>query len=163
MEGSLVAYKVFTNGSTLQASELNENLMQQVTSTFSNASARTSAIPSPVEGQMTYILDTDQIEVWSGSAWVRRVSTTLPFATTANIAFLTGVTTVTFPSGRFSQEPVTVMTPIFSGTNTGAYFPVLLGSSSSSMTAYCIRHDATLVDGVIYFISVQMTAANGRG
>jgi hypothetical protein len=70
MEGSLVAYQVFTNGSTLQASELNENLMQQSIATFSNSAARTAAITSPVEGQMTYLLDLDVYESWSGSAWV---------------------------------------------------------------------------------------------
>jgi hypothetical protein len=69
MEGSLVAYKVFTNGSTLQASELNENLMQQSTAVFSNAAARTAAITSPVEGQLTYLEDVDRYEWWSGSAW----------------------------------------------------------------------------------------------
>jgi hypothetical protein len=70
MEGSLVAYKVFTNGSVLQASELNENLMQQSTAVFSNAAARTAAITSPVEGQLTYLEDTNQYASWDGSAWV---------------------------------------------------------------------------------------------
>ena len=65
-----MAYKVFTNGSTLQASELNENLMQQSIATFSNEAARTAAITSPVEGQMTYLLDSDRYDSWNGSAWV---------------------------------------------------------------------------------------------
>jgi hypothetical protein len=69
MEGSLVAYKVFTNGSTLQASELNENLMQQAVATFSNAAARTAAITSPVEGQLTWLEDVNRYEFYDGSAW----------------------------------------------------------------------------------------------
>jgi hypothetical protein len=77
MEGSLVAYKVFTNGSTLQASELNENLMQQSTAVFSNAAARTAAITSPVEGQLTYLEDTNQYASWNGSAWVSPFGMTL--------------------------------------------------------------------------------------
>jgi hypothetical protein len=77
MEGSLVAYKVFTNGSTLQASEVNENLMQQAVSTFSNAAARTAAITSPVEGQMTYLLDVDRYDHWNGSSWVSPFGYTL--------------------------------------------------------------------------------------
>ena len=64
-----MAYKVFTNGSTLQASELNENLMQQAVATFSNAAARTAAITSPVEGQMTYLQDLNRYESWNGSSW----------------------------------------------------------------------------------------------
>jgi hypothetical protein len=77
MEGSLVAYKVFTNGSTLQASEVNENLMRQSVAVFSNAAARTAAITSPVEGQMTYLEDTDQYASWNGSSWVSPFGLTL--------------------------------------------------------------------------------------
>jgi hypothetical protein len=69
MEGSLVAYKVFTNGSVLQASELNENLMQQSIAVFSNAAARTSAITSPVEGQLTYLEDVNRYESYNGTSW----------------------------------------------------------------------------------------------
>ena len=65
MEGSLVAYKVFTNGSTLQASELNDNLMKQSVAVFSNAAARTAAITSPVEGQMTYLEDDNLLYIYN--------------------------------------------------------------------------------------------------
>ena len=65
-----MAYKVFTNGSTLQASELNENLMQQSIATFSNSAARSAAITSPVAGQMTYLIDSDEYESWDGGSWV---------------------------------------------------------------------------------------------
>jgi hypothetical protein len=82
MEGSLVAYKVFTNGSTLQASELNENLMQQATAVFSNAAARTAAITSPVEGQLTYLEDTNLYQHWNGSSWVSPFGSTLINSTT---------------------------------------------------------------------------------
>jgi hypothetical protein len=77
MEGSLVAYKVFSNGSVLNASEINENLMNQVTSVFSNAAARTAAITSPVEGQMTYLEDADRLELYSGSGWFSPFGLTL--------------------------------------------------------------------------------------
>jgi hypothetical protein len=91
MEGSLVAYKVFTNGSTLQASEVNDNLMKQAVATFSNAAARTAAITSPVEGQVTYLEDVDRYDHWNGSAWrspfglVPLNTTTITSATTVNV------------------------------------------------------------------------------
>jgi hypothetical protein len=84
-----MAYKVFTNGSTLQASELNENLMQQAVSTFSNAAARTAAITSPVQGQLTYLLDVNRYESWSGSAWIQVIT---PGAWVAYTPTLTGFT-----------------------------------------------------------------------
>jgi hypothetical protein len=77
MEGSLVAYKVFTNGSVLQASEINENLMRQAVSVFSNAASRTAAVTSPVEGQMTYLEDTNLYASWNGSSWISPFGTTL--------------------------------------------------------------------------------------
>jgi hypothetical protein len=89
MEGSLVAYKVFTNGSVLQASELNENLMQQAVATFSNAAARTAAITSPVEGQLTYLLDVNRYDHWNGTAWVSPFGLTL-----INTTSFTSATTV---------------------------------------------------------------------
>jgi hypothetical protein len=91
MEGSLVAYKVFTNGSVLQASEINDNLMRQATAVFSNAAARTAAITSPVEGQLTYLEDTNLYHYWNGSAWVSPFGSTLlsttGFTNVASVSF----------------------------------------------------------------------------
>jgi len=98
MEGSLVAYKVFTNGSTLQASELNENLMQQATAVFSNAAARTAAITSPVEGQLTYLEDLNRYENYNGTAWVRPIGMTLVGSTT-----FSGVSGASLSANTFSS------------------------------------------------------------
>jgi hypothetical protein len=75
MEGSLVAYKVFTNGSVLNASEINDNLMNQSVMVFSNSTARAAALTAPVEGMLTWLQDTDKYEYYSGAgAWVELVS-----------------------------------------------------------------------------------------
>jgi hypothetical protein len=74
MEGSLVAYKVFTNGSVLNASEINDNLMNQSVMVFSNAAARTAAITVPVEGQLTWLEDVNRYESYSGTAWLQVVT-----------------------------------------------------------------------------------------
>ena len=65
-----MAYKVFTNGSVLNASEVNENLMNQSVITFTSATARSSAITSPIEGMVTYLEDTNSYQTWNGSSWV---------------------------------------------------------------------------------------------
>jgi hypothetical protein len=84
MEGSLVAYKVFTNGSVLQASEINDNLMRQSVMVFSNAAARTAAISSPLEGMLTYLEDVNRYESYTGSAWLSPFGLTL--ISTTNIS-----------------------------------------------------------------------------
>jgi hypothetical protein len=70
MEGSLVAYKVFTNGSVLNASEINDNLMNQSVMVFSNSTARSAALTAPVEGMLTWLEDVNRYENYNGSAWV---------------------------------------------------------------------------------------------
>jgi hypothetical protein len=64
-----MSFKVFTNGSVLNASELNEFLMNQSVIAFSNSTARASAIPSPVEGMLTYLEDTNTYQFWNGTSW----------------------------------------------------------------------------------------------
>jgi hypothetical protein len=90
MEGSLVAYKVFTNGSTLQASEINENLMRQSVMVFSNAAARTAAITAPVEGMLSWLEDVNRYESFNGSSWVSPFGSTLvatsTFTSTTSVA-----------------------------------------------------------------------------
>jgi hypothetical protein len=73
MEGSLVAYKVFSNGSVLNASEINDNLMNQSVMVFSNSAARSAAITSPLEGMLTYLEDTDTYESYISSSWVSAI------------------------------------------------------------------------------------------
>jgi hypothetical protein len=71
MEGSLVAYKVFTNGSVLNASEINDNLMNQSVMVFSNSTARAAALTAPTEGMLTWLEDVNRYEYRSGAGtWV---------------------------------------------------------------------------------------------
>lgn len=62
--------KTFLNGFPLPASDLNNYLMDQAVMTFASSAARTSAIPSPVEGMITYLEDTNTYASWNGSAWI---------------------------------------------------------------------------------------------
>ena len=70
MEGSLVAYKVFTNGSVLPASDVNTYLMDQSVMVFSSSATRAAALTAPVEGMLTWLQDTNKYEYYNGSAWV---------------------------------------------------------------------------------------------
>ena len=64
-----MAYKVFANGNPLLASELNDNLMQQVIAVFSSSTARDATITSPVTGQFVFLTDTATLTYYTGSAW----------------------------------------------------------------------------------------------
>jgi hypothetical protein len=63
-----LGFKTFVTGEVLTAGDTNGYLMQGV-NVFASAAARTSAITSPQEGQMSYLKDTDATEYYTGAAW----------------------------------------------------------------------------------------------
>lgn len=64
-----MAFKTFVNGFPLNASELNEYLMNQSISVFVDAAARDVAITSPVDGQYAHLTGSDTLTRFNGSAW----------------------------------------------------------------------------------------------
>jgi hypothetical protein len=63
--------KVFTAGEVLSATDVNSFLMDQTIMTFAGTAARGSAIPSPTEGMITYLADTNTFQFWNGSSYVQ--------------------------------------------------------------------------------------------
>ena len=64
-------FKTFATGDVLTASDVNTYLMQQTVMVFASSAARTTALGANVaEGMLSYLKDTDQVEVYNGSAWV---------------------------------------------------------------------------------------------
>lgn len=64
-------YKLFATGDVLTAAEVNTYLQQQVTMVFANSTARTTALSGVLaEGMMSYLQDTNTVEVYNGSNWV---------------------------------------------------------------------------------------------
>jgi len=64
-----MAYKVFSNGDALTGSELNTYLMNQSVMVFATTTARDAALPSPLEGMIVWLQDTDKYMYYNGSAW----------------------------------------------------------------------------------------------
>ena len=62
--------KTFTAGDVLTASDVNGYLMDQSVMVFGGTAARSSAIPTPTEGMVTYLADTNALQVYDGAAYV---------------------------------------------------------------------------------------------
>lgn len=62
-------FKTFATGDVLTAADTNGYLMQGVW-VFANAAARTAAVTSPQEGNMSFLKDTNSTEYYDGAAWV---------------------------------------------------------------------------------------------
>lgn len=64
-------YKLFQTGDVLTAAQVNTYLNEQTVMVFASAAARTSALTSVLaEGMVSYLQDTNAVEVYDGSAWV---------------------------------------------------------------------------------------------
>lgn len=68
-----LGFKTFATGDVLTAADTNGYLMQGIW-VFADATARDAAVTSPQEGNACYLKDTDNIMVYSGSAWVTKSS-----------------------------------------------------------------------------------------
>jgi hypothetical protein len=153
MEGSLVAYKVFTNGSVLNASEINENLMQQSTAVFSNEAARTAAITSPVEGQVTFLEDQNILSIYDGSVWKTSLA---PTGSILQVVMGTTNTSTSTTSIAGADTALTVSITPKSASN-----KILVISNASQIvhtniaaaTELKLRRGATILDAVstVYF------------
>ena len=64
-------YKLFATGDVLTAAQVNTYLMQQTVMVFASSAARSTAISGVLaEGMVSYLQDTNTLEVYDGSAWV---------------------------------------------------------------------------------------------
>ena len=63
-------YKLFVNGNTLSASDLNTYVQQQTVMVFASAAARTTALSGVLaEGMISYRTDSHILEYYTGSTW----------------------------------------------------------------------------------------------
>lgn len=66
--------KLFVSGDVLTAAQVNTYLMDQTIMRFADAATRTAAFggagePTLAEGMFSYLIDTDSLEYYDGSAW----------------------------------------------------------------------------------------------
>jgi hypothetical protein len=66
----MAGFKTFVDLDILTAAEVNDFLMTQAVMVFADAAARTTALPTPSEGMVTYLEDTDSLEVFTGASFV---------------------------------------------------------------------------------------------
>ena len=62
-------FKVFAVGEVLTAADVNDYLMEQSISIFSDSTQRDAQITSPIEGMFCYLADSNVLQFYNGSAW----------------------------------------------------------------------------------------------
>ena len=63
-----MGYQQWTTGQVLTSTAMNQ-VGDSTVNVFADSSARSTAISSPSEGMVSYLQDTNQIEVYTGAAW----------------------------------------------------------------------------------------------
>ena len=153
--------KTFTAGEVLQAADVNDFLMDQSVMVFAGTAARGSAIPSPTEGMVTYLSDSDEVQVYDGSAFVPvaptdsgliQISTTT-FSSVASVS-LDNVFSATYNSYRvffnFTNTAAATLRMRFrtsgSDNSTSSYSTQTLRASATSVTASRPQFNGDIAD-----------------
>ena len=97
-------YKLFATGDVLTAAQVNTFLMEQTVMRFADSAARTAALSGVLaEGMVSYLQDTNSLEVYDGSGWV---------GATGDITALTAGTGITITSNTGPIPTVAINTAV---------------------------------------------------
>ena len=89
-------YRSWTPGEILTASNVQNYLQDQSVMVFSGSAARSSAVVSPDEGMLTYLLDLNRFEFYDGSSWVTLVNGVGPAGTAGQALVSNGTAAPSF-------------------------------------------------------------------
>ena len=79
-------YKLFNTGDVLTAAQVNTYLNEQTVMVFASSTARTTALSGVLaEGMVSYLQDTNAVEVYNGSAWVGLAADQTPLTTKGDL------------------------------------------------------------------------------
>jgi hypothetical protein len=145
-------YKLFATGDVLTAAQVNTYLMQQTVMVFASSAARTSALSGVLaEGMVSYLQDSNTLEVYDGAAWVGATGdiTGLTAGTGISISSATGpVPTVT----NSMATEITAKGDLIVGTGSGTFDNLAAGANgetivADSSTATGLRYQANFAAG----------------
>jgi len=129
-------YKLFQTGDVLTAAQVNTYLNEQTVMVFASAAARTSALTSVLaEGMVSYLQDTNAVEVYDGSAWVGIGSSGDITGVTAGTGISGGGTSGTVTITNSMATEITAAGDIIVGTGSGTFDNLPIGTTGQVLTA----------------------------
>lgn len=127
-----LGFKDFQTGEVLTAADVDGYLMQGVW-VFASAAARTSAVTSPQEGNVSFLKDTNSLEIYDGTAWVAYGSGDIT-GVTAGTGISGGGTSGTVTITNSMATEITASGDIIVGTGNGTFDNLPLGSTGQVLT-----------------------------
>lgn len=136
---------------------------------FTNATARDALLTAPVEGMVAWLQDINQWTYYDGSAWRLQA----PFAMAGVSVTLTSAPAVgsltqafTWPAGRFTQAPLTVITNV-GGTGSSSFVVQLNSPATTSGGTVLISHkdagSTSTVTMTVHILGIQMLSSAAAG
>ncbi|CAB5218560.1 hypothetical protein UFOVP219_33 [uncultured Caudovirales phage] len=158
-----MAFKTWSIGDVLTASDLNSYVAYQTVSIYGSSAIRGTGIPAGTAGQPSYVTDNKRVELYDGTNWQPLPAAISAFTATQSgaLAINTGTTVaVAFPSGRFAVAPIvtvstnsTLLTPYISAVTAGTVTVGVFNNGNASSGATT----------TIYGIAVAMASGTAAG
>lgn len=134
-------YKLFATGDVLTAAQVNTYLMQQTVMVFASATARNTALSGILaEGLTCYLTDTNDFQIYDGSAWVSYGSGDITGVTASSPLTgggTSGSVTVGIQDGTTAQKGAVQLTDSTSSTST-----TTAATPASVKSAYDLANNA---------------------
>ena len=130
-------YKLFNTGDVLLASEVNTYLQQQVTMVFASAAARTTALSGVLaEGMMSYLQDTNSVEVYNGTSWVNvgNAGDITEVQAGTGISVASGTGPIPVVTNSMATE-ITAKGDLIVGTGSGTFDNLAVGTNGYTLVA----------------------------
>jgi hypothetical protein len=130
-------YKLFNTGDVLTAAQVNTYLNEQTVMVFASSAARTSALSGVLaEGMMSYLQDTNAVEVYNGSSWVNvgNAGDITEVQAGTGISVASGTGPIPIVTNTMATE-ITASGDIIVGTGSGTFDNLPIGSTGQVLTA----------------------------
>jgi len=120
-------YRLYNTGDVLTAAQVNQYLQEQTVMVFADSATRTTALSGVLaEGMISYLQDTNAVEVYNGSAWVG----------VSGAGDITGITTGTDSglSGGVTSGTATLRLKLEFDAETGTTYTLVAGNLNQLVT-----------------------------
>ena len=153
--------KTFVAGEILTAADVNSFLMDQSVQVYDDATARDTALPSPLQGQLVYLKDQDTVQKFDGSNF-------LPVGGLVEVksALFTGIQSASVTAGdNVSVTNLSITHAMQNASNKliiTAYMGVAASSSGVSDVGIAVADGTTLIGIGNASLSRTRVGAGGR-